>query len=424
MHRDIKPKNILVSNLHYCDQDKEHAGRTFQSCPIVCKLADLGESRATFARTYADKMTHTRFLKRGTLPFMAPEILVEKYMLNGASLDDLKKVDVWALIMTLFVVINPDQRYPFEENLERQRKEDSNKNYVYPSEELILKKMLEEKVMPTMSMKYAQEQATDHAHLRQVVSSGIAYNPRKRPTVDQIWQKLCTKDQVEFHQLDVSQATAIEQCDHTFAQELAKGGIPNKPNCFNDGTNACAFLSLKICDRLVTMKPNMLEVQKLVDLANDVIIRFPEYINTFRNISDMPDARIAHNVLLNHKMLDNSFVEIIDKLSLNETLYSVECQTILIKTLEDLVESAKFDGLVKVNLIHVALYVFSIVVFPDKNIAVVETHPINPDVGGNNNGLVVTSTSPLSIWKWIVNRMKNSKVNPLETPTFTCFGYQ
>lgn len=45
VHRDIKPANVLVSNQHYSTfTDKEVLQQLFKTQPIVCKLADFGES--------------------------------------------------------------------------------------------------------------------------------------------------------------------------------------------------------------------------------------------------------------------------------------------------------------------------------------------------------------------------------------------
>ena len=52
--------------------------------------------------------TKTKYLERGTAAFMAPEIVIEEYMLQTAGIDDLKSIDIWATIMTLFVLLNPD----------------------------------------------------------------------------------------------------------------------------------------------------------------------------------------------------------------------------------------------------------------------------------------------------------------------------
>ena len=51
-HRDLKAKNILVSNQHYssvCNEDERHS--IYQNIPIVCKLADFGKSRSTSIQT-------------------------------------------------------------------------------------------------------------------------------------------------------------------------------------------------------------------------------------------------------------------------------------------------------------------------------------------------------------------------------------
>ena len=52
VHRDLKPSNILVTNQHYLGQlpEKEQSCR-FAESPIKCKLADFGESRATYLQT-------------------------------------------------------------------------------------------------------------------------------------------------------------------------------------------------------------------------------------------------------------------------------------------------------------------------------------------------------------------------------------
>ena len=44
--RDLKAKNILVSNKHYCHLSDKERTKIFAEKPIICKLADFGESRS------------------------------------------------------------------------------------------------------------------------------------------------------------------------------------------------------------------------------------------------------------------------------------------------------------------------------------------------------------------------------------------
>ena len=55
-------------------------------------------------------------IERGTKLFMAPEIILEG-KLNNAAINDLKAIDIWALGMTFFSIINPDVEFPYEVEL-------------------------------------------------------------------------------------------------------------------------------------------------------------------------------------------------------------------------------------------------------------------------------------------------------------------
>ena len=93
----------------------------FQEQPIVCKLGDLGEARSAFAQTcMVAGNTHTRFIT--STAFMAPEILIQEELLEFAGIDEMKKIDIWALLMTLFLVINSDETHPFELNINESKK--------------------------------------------------------------------------------------------------------------------------------------------------------------------------------------------------------------------------------------------------------------------------------------------------------------
>ena len=45
---------------------------------------------------------------------MAPETQIDSQLFATADLNDLKKIDIWALLMTIYIINNPDQSYPFE----------------------------------------------------------------------------------------------------------------------------------------------------------------------------------------------------------------------------------------------------------------------------------------------------------------------
>ena len=86
----------------------------YEKTPIVCKLGDLGEARSQATKTNI-LLQNSR--TRGSQAFMAPEISIEGKVLESACIDDLKAINVWTLLMTFFVILNPDQRFPFHLNI-------------------------------------------------------------------------------------------------------------------------------------------------------------------------------------------------------------------------------------------------------------------------------------------------------------------
>ena len=49
---------------------------------------------------------------------MVLEMIIEELSIVSAGIVELKTVDVWEVTMTFFAVLNPDQSYPFQNDLE------------------------------------------------------------------------------------------------------------------------------------------------------------------------------------------------------------------------------------------------------------------------------------------------------------------
>ena len=145
--------------------DAQETTNIFKSEPIICKLADLGEARSKLLQTRViSNNSCTHFIRGGSPAYMAPEILVEESILKSAGIEQLKVIDVWAFVMTFFVILNPDQKNSFQYDLEKRRACDAGLNV---SDALLY--FLRKKAMPSFSQKYEEIQASCYSKLRCVV---------------------------------------------------------------------------------------------------------------------------------------------------------------------------------------------------------------------------------------------------------------
>ena len=90
----------------------------FGKKPIVCKVGDFGEARSMYSQTNAlSGKNGTTAVHSGSLAFMAPELIIKR-IINSISRNwRAKNFDVFAVLMIFFTILNPDQSYPFQNDL-------------------------------------------------------------------------------------------------------------------------------------------------------------------------------------------------------------------------------------------------------------------------------------------------------------------
>ena len=112
---------------------------------------------------------------RGTSVYMAPEILIKSSRLDAASFENLKKVDVWAFGMVMFNLVNPNLKYPFQLDLEK--------------ESPLLDQLpdfLQQQNYPSESPKYAHQREAIWASIVALKKKCTSLDPASRPSASKI----------------------------------------------------------------------------------------------------------------------------------------------------------------------------------------------------------------------------------------------
>lgn len=145
-----KPDNVLISNQHY---SKDTIHLFWKTKPIIAKLTDFGESRSKLIQTSTLLHSKTININRGTPVFMAPEVC--RKTSSQMTLDQLKLTDVWSMAIIFFLLINPDKRYPYEEEIK-----DLKTSGMSPTD--IMSSLFTNFKLPVYSKKYNELRAIRH----------------------------------------------------------------------------------------------------------------------------------------------------------------------------------------------------------------------------------------------------------------------
>ena len=197
--------------------------------------------------------------------------------------------------MTYFLILNPDQRYPYQLDL---------MDNSHTGAEDIKDKLREQKI-PSSSEKYLANQGMEYQVMRHTFETSFSFDPAKRLIPSILLNILETEftKEISFVQLSNSQSTALEIADMQIAENSKRNICP--PFIIpNDGTNACAFLSLGIIDKFY----NKREVDESCPSEIETIINeFPVHFNPFRDISKLYDIYESNTILTNAGLLEHEF---------------------------------------------------------------------------------------------------------------------
>lgn len=185
VHRDLKPANVLVSNHHYRDLlDFSLIEKAWSTTPVVCKVTDFGEARSQLINTRNFNVTGTKNVGRGTPAFMAPEVLLsEKEEAIAMSFSQLKKVDIWALGLLFFCVVNPGltSAYTYEFKAKG----------VFPGNQIChVKGMMSRKQLPQTVPQFQPFQSTIWRNIFDAFERCAAFEIEKRPTAGEVLEIL------------------------------------------------------------------------------------------------------------------------------------------------------------------------------------------------------------------------------------------
>ena len=410
VHRDLKPENILVSNQHYSEKlEDSYRNAEFAKNPIICKLSDFGESRATYLQTQTLVQSRTHRANRGTPVYMAPELHL--HPANSLNHNDLVKADIWAFGLIMYCLINPDIDHPYQPVFTEAGMSESLDS---------LKCLLEaKKVLPQRS-KYEFLLVSEWWQVEAAYQACAKFDPDERPTAAELSSILSVQQpegSLNVVPLNVSQATALSNVDSFLAERVkgnrASNGVQTTDELCslldNDGTNACVFLDLGICDRFLSTD-HCITWTELKSVAENVITEFPLLINQFRNKDETYEPIRAYSILkdnnlINEYTLSEEFVE-----PERQTVFSIFGRQHLTNVILKQANATCAIGLYTCDPYSLLIGVHRDAFF------VIDTHQISETLGGNTNGILLytddkTLNSCTRLVQWLLKRLTQSGVN-------------
>ena len=409
-HRDLKTANILVSNQHYSSvSESQDLHEIYHERPIACKLTDFGESRSLFIQTQLIVSSKTTTVDRGTVVYMSPELLVEEKRLTKASIADLIMADVWALGMVIFTLLNPSLKSPYilEMRAEGVRTQEQLKKFIT--------ELLRNEKLPQHDEKYDIDRATVWFALEEVFRGCLNFNREKRLSLQEAAQILARRHDrfsMDFQviNLRVSQATALEQFDQKVAVEFQEQAKSLQSNVMpiNDGTNACAFLSIGVAESIIQKLEGEVFFEKLPAAVESIIWSLPEKINEHRDMGNNYDVLEAYEILRRRELI-KSPLEFSEELPYAYGVFTNEGREKLFSKLcvlgtDCFVAVYTSDPLVLTIGCH------------NGKPYVIDTHPVAPPAGNGNGIVLVGNKNTPEVWMsicvWLWQRLHHGGVSP------------
>ncbi|XP_028417369.1 uncharacterized protein LOC114541766 [Dendronephthya gigantea] len=334
---------------------------------------------------------------------MAPELYLEN--LKNASQAELQQCDIWSLGMVMYSILNPNVMSPYSKELE-------NTGLSFD------KDLLMNHCIPLHDEKYESIRVSEWWQVEECFKLCSNFLPNQRPTAAQVLDILTSQpaNQLILKHLAVSQNTALERSDGKFA-------VLNEMTSFaetlqapvNDGTNCCAFLGLGICDQILHDIAEAREVnwRRIIDISEHMINNLPLQLHGSRDLTSTYDVSEAYDILKSINLLTFSY-ELSEEFVKGKKVFSYGGREELMKSLGQKAASEKTC----VGLYTCSPYTFVLGIHAE-SFFLVDTHCIGSEVGGNGNGILITTKdcSPSScnvLTQWIIKRLKCSGIDGKE----------
>ena len=127
--------------------------------------------------------------------------------MKSASIEQPKTIDVCAFALIAFMIINPDQDYPYQMNIELLKKESDEIDLL-----ALRNKFLTNNAYPIFSIKYEVMQAAQYPHIREMVLNSIKFDWQDRPTIYDVFKEMKEEKTIHCYSLSVSKK-ALEKSE-------------------------------------------------------------------------------------------------------------------------------------------------------------------------------------------------------------------
>ena len=203
--------------------------------------------------------------------------------------------------MVIFTLLNPSLKSPYilEMRAEGVRTQEQLKKFIT--------ELLRKEKLPQHDKKYDIDRATVWFALEEVFRGCLKRNACPYKRQPKFLARRHDRFSMDFQviNLRVSQATALEHFDQKVAVDFQEQAKSLQPNVMpiNDGTNACAFLSIGVAESIIQELESEVFFEKLPTAVESIIWSLQEKINEHRDMGKNYDALEAYEILRRRELI-------------------------------------------------------------------------------------------------------------------------